>query len=189
MFKSLDRMRDAVIENPELLKGLSSLALEIYKHNKISQEDVMAFAECYVQELIFNYGSREVHEKFNDMNQQVEEIGDYLCAKVLAQSPTWVIEKYLSESRRDRDLDDVDSQIQNCVGGIDQYVGGSLPHDGVIWADVEVFRKILKDIRNSIGKASEQSTHGHFDESTNPTAFALQTCTAQIDSLLGEDNA
>ena len=25
----------------------------------------MAFAECYVQELIY-YGTREVHEKFND---------------------------------------------------------------------------------------------------------------------------
>ena len=50
------------------------------------------------------------------------------------------------------------------------------------------FQKILKDIRTSIGTANEQSMYGHFDESTNPTAFALQTCIAEIDSLLGENN-
>lgn len=188
MFKALDAMREVAIKNPELLEGISRLALELYKNNKISQEDVMSIAESYVQELTGDYGTREVHEKFNDMNQQVEVIADYMCAKVLAQSPTWVIEKYLSESRQDRDLDDVDSQLQNGGDCIDQYVGGRLPQEGLIWADVEVFRKTLRDIRNSIGKASELAMYGHFDESTSPTAFELQTCTAEIDSLLGEDN-
>lgn len=190
MFDELNKMRK-VAKCPELREGVSCLALQLYKEDKLSENDLMSIAQSYVTEMMQECGTREVYEAFYNMNQEVEYIADYLCAKALLLTPTWVIERYFRSKPQDHALSDLGSRpkdVEHIGLYINEYTSGSLPDNGLVWAEVDVLRALLEDLRKRIEEAYDHDMYGHFDETENRTAQMLRSVMDTLDEVIGENN-